>query len=80
MNPSQNIIKTGSELHSEVDANGWSIGFFDETAGSIPGLPEREHQGEYEERLELDDLLNGITVENQHIEVDFGIAQGQEQF
>ena len=28
----------------------------------------------------LDDLLNGITIENQHAEVDFGIAQGQEQF
>jgi antitoxin MazE len=27
----------------------------------------------------LDDLLNGITAENQHAEVDFGIAQGQEQ-
>jgi antitoxin MazE len=28
----------------------------------------------------LDDLLNGITAENQHTEFDFGIAQGQEQF
>jgi antitoxin MazE len=28
----------------------------------------------------LDDLLNGITAENRHAEVDFGIAQGQEQF
>ena len=27
----------------------------------------------------LDDLLDGITVENQHAEVDFGMAQGQEQ-
>ena len=27
----------------------------------------------------LDDLLNGITAENQHAEVDFGMAQGQEQ-
>jgi antitoxin MazE len=27
----------------------------------------------------LDDLLKGITAENQHGEVDFGIAQGQEQ-
>jgi antitoxin MazE len=27
----------------------------------------------------LEDLLNHITVENQHAEVDFGIAQGQEQ-
>ncbi len=27
----------------------------------------------------LDDLLNDITAENQHAEIDFGIAQGQEQ-
>jgi antitoxin MazE len=27
----------------------------------------------------LDDLLDGITIENQHAEVDFGISQGQEQ-
>lgn len=27
----------------------------------------------------LDDLLKGITAENQHTEFDFGIAQGQEQ-
>lgn len=28
----------------------------------------------------LDDLLNGITDENRHGEVDFGKAQGQEHF
>ena len=27
----------------------------------------------------LDDLLKGITAENQHTEVDFGMTQGQEQ-
>ncbi len=27
----------------------------------------------------LDDLLNGISAENQHTEFDFGSAQGQEQ-
>jgi antitoxin MazE len=27
----------------------------------------------------LDDLLKGITSENQHTEFDFGMAQGQEQ-
>ena len=27
----------------------------------------------------LADLLNGITAENQHAELDFGFAQGQEQ-
>jgi antitoxin MazE len=28
----------------------------------------------------LDDLLNGITAENQHAEFDFGLTQGQEPF
>jgi antitoxin MazE len=28
----------------------------------------------------LDELLDGITDENRHDEVDFGKAQGQEQF
>jgi antitoxin MazE len=27
----------------------------------------------------LDDLLNGITAENRYAELDFGVAQGQEQ-
>jgi hypothetical protein len=38
----------------EVDANGWPIGFFEETFGSIPDFPEREPQGEYESREELE--------------------------
>lgn len=38
----------------ELDANGWPIGFIEATSGSIPDLPEREDQGEYEERLELE--------------------------
>ena len=37
----------------ETDANGWPIGFFERTFGSIPDLPEREFQGDYETRLEL---------------------------
>ncbi|MDD2760138.1 MAG: hypothetical protein PHH11_07575 [Methylomonas sp.] len=37
----------------ETDANGWPIGFFEQTFGSIPDLPERESQGEYEEREPL---------------------------
>ena len=37
----------------ETDANGWPIGFFERTFGSIPDLPERESQGDYETRLEL---------------------------
>lgn len=28
----------------------------------------------------LDELLNGITATNLHNEIDFGLAQGQEQF
>lgn len=79
MQPIQPNIKEQTKSDTDVDANGWPIGFFEETAGSIPDFPEREHQGEYEERLELDDLVNGITTENQHTEFDFGMAQGQEQ-
>lgn len=35
----------------ETDANGWPIGWFERTAGSIPDL-ERPPQGEYEVREE----------------------------
>lgn len=39
----------------QTDANGWPIGFFEETAGAWAGEPLiREPQGEYEQRLELD--------------------------
>lgn len=54
MQPTQPIIEDEPESNTEVDANGWPIGFFEETAGSIPDFPEREHQGEYEVRLELE--------------------------
>lgn len=37
----------------ETDANGWPIGFFEQTFGSIPDFPDREPQGEYEERESL---------------------------
>ncbi|WP_341328211.1 hypothetical protein [Methylotuvimicrobium sp. KM2] len=37
----------------ETDANGWPIGFFEETFGSLPDLPDREWQGDYEEREPL---------------------------
>lgn len=36
-----------------VDANGWPVGFFEQTFGSIPDFPERESQGEYEQREKL---------------------------
>ena len=54
MQPTQPINEDESEPNTKVDANGWPIGFFEATAGSIPDLPEREPQGEYEERLELE--------------------------
>ena len=37
----------------EVDANGYPIGFFERTAGSIPDFPEREPQPPYEVREEI---------------------------
>ena len=43
-----------SGTHQPVDENGWPIGFFEETFGSCPDLPEREPQGEYEIRRELE--------------------------
>jgi hypothetical protein len=53
-------IPANKELEKEkdvgVDEYGWPIGFFEETAGAFQGeLLVREHQGEYEVRLELDD-------------------------
>ncbi|MCE7983041.1 MAG: hypothetical protein DYG89_17795 [Caldilinea sp. CFX5] len=47
---------TNGTVHNEqtvaVDANGWPLGFFEETFGSIPDFPEREPQGNYEVREE----------------------------
>ncbi len=38
-----------------TDANGWPIGFFEETAGCLADDPiERAPQGDYEQRLELE--------------------------
>lgn len=40
----------------QLDANGWPIGFFEATAGCFQGEPLiREPQGDFEQRLELDD-------------------------
>ena len=36
------------------DALGWPAGFFEETYGSIPDFPERQPQGDYEIRDELE--------------------------
>ena len=37
----------------ELDTNGWPIGFFEQTFGSIPDFPDRFPQGEFETREEL---------------------------
>lgn len=43
------------DTKSEVtDDKGWPDGFIESTFGSIPDFPEREPQGEYEKRLELE--------------------------
>jgi hypothetical protein len=42
------------KIEGELDANGWPVGFFEQTFGSIPDFPERESQGEYEEREPLE--------------------------
>ena len=40
----------GNGKAAMVDANGWPLGFFEQTFGAIPNFPEREPQGEYEMR------------------------------
>lgn len=52
----ENLIDNQEKLSEKLDANGWPIGFFEATAGCFQGAPlVREPQGDYEERLELDD-------------------------
>jgi len=49
------LDKSETKQQIETDANGWPIGFFEETVGAWAGEPlERESQGEYEQRLELE--------------------------
>ena len=38
----------------EVDKNGYPIGFFERTAGSLPDFPDREPQPPYEIREEIE--------------------------
>jgi len=38
----------------ETDANGYPIGFFERTAGSLPDFPEREPQPPYDVREEIE--------------------------
>jgi hypothetical protein len=40
-------------LASEVDANGWPLGYFEKVAGSMPELA-RAPQGHFEERAPLE--------------------------
>lgn len=55
MQLTQPIIEDESETNTEVDANGWPIGFFEATAGVFQDEPlVRAPQGEYEEHLELE--------------------------
>lgn len=49
------LDKLEAEQKIETDANGWPVGFFEETAGAWAGEPlVRDPQGEYEQRLELE--------------------------
>jgi hypothetical protein len=43
----------GSQEIVERDKNGYPIGFFERTAGSLPDFPEREPQPEQAEREEF---------------------------
>ena len=46
--------KNGNVNSVEVDDNGYPIGFFEATAGSIPDFPEREPQPPFEVREDVD--------------------------
>ena len=42
-----------NDVAEPLDENGYPIGFFERTAGSIPDFPEREPQPSYEIREEI---------------------------
>jgi hypothetical protein len=46
-------LDEGDEL-KDLDENGYPIGFFEETAGSLPDFPEREPQPPFETRERID--------------------------
>ena len=46
-------VRVTPPVVTEVDANGWPIGFFERVAGSMPEW-ERAPQGEFEDRLPLE--------------------------
>lgn len=52
--PLDEIDNNDARSVTELDENGYPIGFFDETAGSIPDFPEREPQPPLEIRELID--------------------------
>lgn len=53
--PLDEVGGNGTEQNGKtdaVDANGWPLGFFEQTFGSIPDFPERETQDDFEVREE----------------------------
>lgn len=46
--------KNGSRNEVEVDANGYPVGFFERTFGSIPDFPDREPQPPCDVREEIE--------------------------
>jgi hypothetical protein len=48
-----NPLKKGRKAKAIPQKGGWPEGFFERFAGSMPDLPVREPQGEYEVRDEL---------------------------
>ena len=52
--PLDETDRKGAKSKMELDENGYPIGFFEETAGSIPDFPEREPQPSIEIRELID--------------------------
>ena len=48
------MAQESSTSSQATNANGWPVGFIEKTYGSIPDFPDREPQGEYEQRLEIE--------------------------
>ncbi|MBK9153313.1 MAG: hypothetical protein IPM25_03710 [Chloracidobacterium sp.] len=50
------LDENGQPVKDDIDRDemGYPIGFFEETAGTVPDLPDRELQPPYEVRLPID--------------------------
>jgi len=50
------LDENGQPVKDDIDRDemGYPIGFFEETAGTVPDLPDREPQPPYEVRLPID--------------------------